>query len=187
MTRAGRGVSGSQPCGGGRPRASITPMNARFSQATAPFTLLLALFLFALSGMAEPVSAQEQGMPVHVREFARGGAAGLRVLSAPLRWYAREWALVPLAGAGIAAVSLVADRRVAEFRASHQSESTDDVLSFIEPLGDNGAAYLLAGMYVAGVIAEKPAVRRIAIEGAVSGTISAGIVVVSLKALTGRA
>jgi membrane-associated phospholipid phosphatase len=143
--------------------------------------------LLCCGAAAYPAAAQRTGEPSILREWQRGGTAGVHVLTAPLRWGAREWLMIPLAGAGLAGVSLLADREVARFMSEHQSETADDILSAIEPFGDDGAVYLLAALYAGGLAARKPALRKIAIEGAVSGTIASGIIVVSLKALTGRA
>jgi membrane-associated phospholipid phosphatase len=149
----------------------------------------LAGFVCCGAALSPPAAGQTatEPEPSIVREWQRGGTAGIHVLTAPLHWTAREWLVIPLAGAGLAGVSLLADREVARFMAEHQSERADDVLSAIEPFGDNGAAYLLAALYAGGLAAGKPALRKVAIEGAVSGTIASGIIVVSLKALTGRA
>jgi membrane-associated phospholipid phosphatase len=148
--------------------------------------VILAGFL-CCGAISPPAAAQNASEPSIGREWQRGAEAGVHVLAAPLHWNAREWLLIPAAGLGLAGVSLLADREVARFMSEHQSESADNVLSAIEPFGDDGAAYVLAGLYAGGLAFGKPALRKIAIEGAVSGTIASGFIVVSLKALTGRA
>src|SRR5207253_2441572 len=107
-------------------------------------------------------------------------------IEAPLRWHARQWAYVPLAVAGIAALTR-ADRPVQQMMLRNHGTGASDVASAVEPFGALYAGVALVGLYGSGVALDRPGLRRAAVEGTASALVAAGVLVNVLKLATGRA
>ena len=107
-------------------------------------------------------------------------------VTAPLRWTARDWLTIPAAALVLAGVSAV-DESVAELAESNQGAFGDAYFGALEPLGAYAGVGLMAGAWVGGLVLDRPAWRRGAVEAAAATVVAGGIITSTLKAAVGRA
>lgn len=186
-------------------------MRTRTLLPTVPGALLAAVMaLTAVHGASVPAAAQAgTGTSAAARARApypaaaragtpeRGGGSfgddvelGLRLvgrgLTAPLEWSVREWLAIP-AAAGVLALVTTVDDDVEQFAETHQGRVGDAWLGTLEPFGEEYSIGLVVGVYGAGWLLDRPALRRTAVEATASSVVAAGIVTPTLKLIFGRA
>ena len=108
------------------------------------------------------------------------------VLTSPARWDARDWLMVGVGIAGIAAVSL-ADKSVRTQVLHLQNGSAVDVASQIRRFGGSYSYATLGLFYVGGEIFHDPPARAVFIDGAAATLVASGMIAPALKYMVGRA
>ena len=106
-------------------------------------------------------------------------------LTAPLRWSVGEWLLIPASAIVLGGVITV-DGDIEDLARSSQGPVGDAYFGALEPFGEYPSAVLVAGIYAGGLVLDRPAWRRTAVEAAASSVIASGIVTPSLKLIFGR-
>ena len=144
------------------------------------FAAIVLLWPRFAAGQAADTSA---ALPVEDAKLL-GRSAG-RAIMAPLRW--DEGDLVSLgAAAGLVAGLSLLDGTMRSVVNRNRSPFLDDVMDAVEPLGTIANYRILAGLYVAGVAADVPKLRQMAV-GAVASSLVAGILVTpTIQTVTGR-
>jgi membrane-associated phospholipid phosphatase len=88
----------------------------------------------------------------------------LRIVTAPARWEASEWALAGIA-AGSVALAYQVDERVARWAQDRRSGATDEVARIAKPFGREVVAVAMVGFAVASPFVEDRRVTRTALLG----------------------
>jgi membrane-associated phospholipid phosphatase len=113
------------------------------------------------------------------------GMSLVYVVTAPARWDGRDWVIVPLAGAGLAALTLL-DDEAAEFMRRQQDSDLTRYATQYEHLGTAYNFGILAGFYAAGLLLDDVKARMVAMEGLASSAIAAVVITPTLQHVTGR-
>jgi len=108
------------------------------------------------------------------------------VLSSPVRWDTKDWLMVGVGIAGIAAVSL-ADQSIRTQVRYLQNGPAKDVASQIRLFGGYYSYATLGLFYVGGEIFHDPPARAVFIDGAAATLVASGIITSALKYMVGRA
>lgn len=161
--------------------------------------------LFALGGLwvAAPVAAQLTGdtlrtdtlraaevsarlaRPPGIADLELLGRSALHALTTPARWDGDEWLLLPVAGAGLVALTILDDDG-RDLMRRNQSEGLTAFTTDFERLGTIDNFGLLAGFYAAGLIFDDAKARAVAAEGMASALIAGGLITPTLQWVTGR-
>jgi membrane-associated phospholipid phosphatase len=107
------------------------------------------------------------------------------VLSSPARWDVKDWLMVGVGIAGVAAVSL-ADQSLRTQVQHLQNGSAKDVASQIRLFGGYYSYATLGLFYVGGEVFHDPPARAVFIDGAAAALVASGIITPALKYMVGR-
>jgi membrane-associated phospholipid phosphatase len=160
----------------------------RFTRSAAG---LAGALLFALTGtpaIADAPAATQAMAPANgLRGLVRVTAEDTReVFKAPVHWRQPEWRSAVYKALVVAGAMALADESVRDHLQEHRTQRTDRIADAFEPFGSQYAAGVLLGYGLIGTLADKPGARSVALDGAVSSVIAAGLVVPALKEITGR-
>jgi membrane-associated phospholipid phosphatase len=108
------------------------------------------------------------------------------VLSSPARWDAKDWLMVGVGIAGVAAASL-ADQSLRTQAKHLQNGSARDVASQIRLFGGYYSYATLGLFYVGGEILHDPPAKAVFIDGAAATLVASGLITPALKYMVGRA
>lgn len=134
-----------------------------------------------------PTSSREarlSRLPV-VREAVLLGRSSVHVVSAPLRWGMDDARTMGLATGGVVVASLL-DEAGRDLMARNQSRTADRLEEAVEPFGKERGLQLLGGLYLAGLVLEDRKLRAVAVEGAASALVAAGLIQPAIAEITGR-
>ena len=123
---------------------------------------------------------------VFVRDFRLGLSGTIHTFTAPARWSAGEWLALPAGVAGLIAISR-ADAPVQHAFDRNHFDAAGRALSAIEPFGAQAGIGTVVATYGAGLLLERPGLRRAGVEAAVSSVVASGVVTPTLKLIVGRA
>jgi hypothetical protein len=120
-------------------------------------TVWLCLFsLFSAALHAQQPASRSSSVLSDVTNVALGTG---HVLSAPLRWRGKDWAIFGSVIAGTVLVSSL-DESVNRYFVRHQNKTADKLADFGNTVGEPRTAIMLTGgLYVIGVIADDPWLR----------------------------
>lgn len=107
------------------------------------------------------------------------------VLTAPTRWQEEEWRDMGLAALGIAGVAAYIDRPLRDEMRRHAPNDSRAMLE-IERFGKEYSLALLGGYYLAGVLGDDDKTRSVAEDGLAAIVIASGIIMPTMKYVTGR-
>jgi len=107
------------------------------------------------------------------------------ILSSPVRWRAREWGIVALAGTAIAGSILFVDEDLRDCLQNRRNDRNDAVAEFFEPFGAEYSFAILAAFEIEGLIFHDDRSRAVAQDGLAASMISGGITW-ALKMAVGR-
>ena len=108
------------------------------------------------------------------------------VFTAPLQWQRPEWRSAMRKALVVAGAMALVDASARDRVQEQRTASTDRIADAFEPFGNRYAAGVLLGYGLAGWIGDRPASRSVAMDGASSVAIAAGLIVPAFKKLTGR-
>jgi len=132
-----------------------------------------------------PAQAADSSAVLPVEDARMLGRSIGRAITAPLRWDGGDLVSIGAATGLVAGVSLL-DGTMRDVVNRNRSGFLDDVMDAVEPLGTVANYRILAGLYVAGVAANRPHLRQMAV-GAVASSLVAGILVTpTIQTVTGR-
>jgi membrane-associated phospholipid phosphatase len=123
--------------------------------------------------------------PPGIADLELLGRSALHALTTPARWDSGEWLLLPVAGAGLVALTILDDDG-RDLMRRNQTEGLTEFTTDFERLGTIDNFGLLAGFYAAGLIFDDAKARSVAVEGLASALIAAGLITPTLQWVTGR-
>jgi PAP2 superfamily len=107
------------------------------------------------------------------------------VLSAPVRWDARDAMRFGAAAAAIIGTGLIFDRRESDPGSDKENDLTE-LASKVEPFGAQNSLLTLAGFYAAGVAFDSPREVAVAQDGFTASVIASGVIAPAVKWVVGR-
>jgi membrane-associated phospholipid phosphatase len=129
----------------------------------------------------------EEGPPCDFCKLGKTIGSDVReVFTEPTRWQARDWGSVAWKSVVVAGSIALLDQRTRDYLQRHRSEGSQRVADAFEPFGAEYAIATLAGFAMVGALADKPTARAVAVDGTVSSLIASGLIVGTLKKITGR-
>jgi hypothetical protein len=154
---------------------------------SSPGTTRAQRALTSASGdsMAAGVSIQTAHIAPVTGDIKQLGKSLVHVVTAPARWNGRDWLTLPLAGAGLAALTVLDDEG-ADFMRRQQDEDLTRYATEYEHLGTAYNFGILAGFYAAGLLLDDVKARMVAMEGLASSAIAAAVITPTLQYITGR-
>jgi hypothetical protein len=108
------------------------------------------------------------------------------ILAAPAHWSGKDWLLFSGTVGAVAALGLVADVRMRDFSQDHKSKAADDFTKVVEPFGAQYSYAVLGAYGIAGFLFHDTSARDIAIDGAMTSILAAGIITPVSKRVIGR-
>lgn len=108
------------------------------------------------------------------------------VLSAPIRWKMREWALFGADTAVVIGTAAVLDRSVQNIMQRNRSEATNTIASIFNPLGNEYALVIPGGFYLVGVVWHHNKAKAVAQDSVAASLVGAGIITPAVKLAVGR-
>ena len=173
----------------------------RVQRASIRLGMALAL-VSALAGAAraqvpEPMPLPPPAVPESVavapgrlqvlrRDIGLGLSGTIHTFAAPARWSAREWLALPAGAVGLIAISR-ADAPVEHAFDRNHYDGAGRALSVIEPFGAEMGIGTVVAAYGAGLLLDRPGLRRAGVEAAVSSVVASGVITPTLKLVVGRA
>ncbi|MGK7313630.1 MAG: phosphatase PAP2 family protein [Candidatus Longimicrobiales bacterium M2_2A_002] len=145
-----------------------------------------ALALLLALAVPAPVAQPHGDTAPVLADIELGARLVGHAVAAPLRWTARDWLAIPASALVLAGVSTV-DESVEAMAESSQGAFGDAYFGALEPLGAYAGVGLMAGAWVGGLVLDRPAWRRGAVEAAAATVVAGGIITSTLKAAVGRA
>jgi membrane-associated phospholipid phosphatase len=174
--------------------------NKTTSQYTG-FTLLLFLFLLLASGGTQAQDSTQLATPVQdsiVRDtipttdtaapyYYRLNGAYLKtfwpdfkhVVGGPFRWQLKDWGKAAAITGLAAGLMFTSDVAIREFMVNNQKQFFISAGRVFEPLGNNGAPLLVAGMYATSLITQNRKLEHSSLAIAKGAAISTALYVVS--------
>lgn len=156
----------------------------RISRHPAGFTAVVIL-LFAVSFSKLQAEETQAADKPDSRYFQQVGRDLKAVTQSPLKWKGKDLLIFgAVAGTGVILAS--ADEDIRKAFQNSRTPGTDDAARIVDHFGDGAVlTALMAGVYGAGLIADKPGLRRTALLGFESYVIS-GLFVAGIKTIVGR-
>jgi membrane-associated phospholipid phosphatase len=109
-----------------------------------------------------------------------------RVLVAPSRWEQADWATFSYSLVAIVGTGLLLDRPINQLAARNRTPGRDRVGDALGTLSTVGAAGVIGGLYLGGVLTDNPEAKATAMDGLTASIIAAGILGPTLKFVVGR-
>jgi len=110
---------------------------------------------------------------------------GWRILSAPVRWGAREWLVAGGIGAAVGGAMLL-DHEIRSLVLRNRSEASADAADVLKYFGDAVPAGIIGLSYLGGQLTGNPTAQRVAADGLEASLLANGLFVYPLKFLAGR-
>jgi membrane-associated phospholipid phosphatase len=154
----------------------------------AGFLLAVTIQLCCASAVAQAQAQEEEtGPPCDFCKLGKTITGDVReVFTEPTRWQAPDWGSVAWKSVVVAGSIALLDQRARDYLQRHRSEGSQRVADAFEPFGAEYALGTLAGFALVGALADKPTARAVAVDGTVSSLIASGLIVTTLKKITGR-
>lgn len=108
------------------------------------------------------------------------------VLSSPLRWKAKAWALFGIDAAAVIGTAAVLDRPVQKTNERHRTKAMTVIAHVFDPLGNECALVVPGGFYLAGVLRRHDKEKAVAQDSLAATFVEAGVVAPMLKLAIGR-
>ncbi len=108
------------------------------------------------------------------------------VLSAPLRWSLRDWALFGADTALVIGTAAALDRPIQKYAQRNRKSSSNTLASVFDPLGNEYALAVPGGFYLVGVVWHNTKAKAVAQDGLAASLVEAGIIAPAMKLATGR-
>lgn len=108
------------------------------------------------------------------------------VLTAPTRWTQPDWETFSYSLVGIVGTGMLLDRPINKLAARNRKVGRDRVGDALGSLSTVGAAGVIGGLYLGGVITGNPEAKATAMDGLTASIIAAGILGPTIKLLVGR-
>jgi membrane-associated phospholipid phosphatase len=108
------------------------------------------------------------------------------ILTAPASWSGKNWLLFSGTVAAVAALGFVADVRVRKFSQNNKSAAADEFTKVVEPFGSQYSYAVLGAYGIAGFLLHDAPAKDIAIDGAMTSILAAGIITPVSKFVIGR-
>lgn len=145
------------------------------------------LLVFGLVGGAPAQAwAQDAGRGrIVVDELALLGGGLTHLITSPARWQASDWLAVPVAGAGLIALSAL-DAESRDLMRRTRGRDLDRFADVVEELGTINNFSILLGLLTAGYLFDDVRARSAAVEAVASSVIAAGVVTPALQFAVGR-
>ncbi len=145
----------------------------------------------SLPSATAPPTAAAAGAPIVEPLMSRQYGALLlkdteQVLSAPIRWRAKEWALFGVDTAAVVGTALFLDRPMQRAAQRHRNRVTNGIAAAFNPLGNEAALAIPGGFYLAGVVWHNDTAKAVAQDGLAASLVEAGIITPTLKLAFGR-
>jgi len=163
-------------------------MFIHYRQKRSPcFIIVLSfvLFFFTLQNLAyaEDSSKEDKFNKEFLKKFK---ADFIKVSESPVNWGRRDiLSFSAILGTGV--LLYIVDQDIHDWFQDHRNPSTDDISQFVSPFGHGvflGA--LIASLYASGEIFQQNSLRKTALLS-LESWLTAGVVVLGLKVITGRA
>jgi membrane-associated phospholipid phosphatase len=154
----------------------------------ASWLLALTIGLFSANASAEEqAQGDDAGPPCDFCKLGKTIGGNVRdVFTEPTRWQGRDWGSVAWKSVVVAGSIALLDQRAHDYLQRHRSDSSQRIADLFEPFGAEYALGTLAGFAIVGAVADKPTARAVAVDGTVSSIIASGLIVTTLKKITGR-
>ncbi len=108
------------------------------------------------------------------------------VLSAPIRWKMRDWALFGADTAVVIGTAAVLDRPIQKVVQRNRGEAANTVASIFNPLGNEYALVIPGGFYLAGMVWHDNKAKAVAQDSVAASLVEAGIITPTVKLVVGR-
>jgi membrane-associated phospholipid phosphatase len=108
------------------------------------------------------------------------------ILAAPAHWSGRNWLFFSGTVAAVAALGFVADVPIRRFSQDNKSSAADEFTKIVEPLGAEYSVAVLGAYGIAGFVFQDAPAKDIAIDGAMTSILAAGIISPVSKRVIGR-
>ena len=156
-------------------------------KALAAGVVGLAAAAMCANARAQESSSTDAASACEFCKFGKTVAADTReVFTEPVRWQGRDWGSVAWKSALVAGSIALLDEPAHDYLARHRSDTSQHIADVFEPFGAEYALGTLAGFALVGALGDKPTARAVALDGTVSTLITSGLIVPTLKHLTGR-
>ncbi len=108
------------------------------------------------------------------------------VLSAPIRWQMRDWALFGTDTAVVIGTAVGLDRPIQKTMQRNRNETTNTIASIFNPLGNEYALAIPGGFYLAGLVWHNNKAKAVAQDSVAASLVEAGIITPTVKFVVGR-